>query len=342
MKTAFISVTNKGRELTKDLMQRSEFGNTKRFCFHKASDDKSESFDDIKKLTETVFRKYDALVFVCACGIAVRAIAPFVDSKLTDPAVIVIDDCGKYVIPILSGHIGGANELAKKTAELIDAKAVITTATDNGKLFSPDSFAVSNGLIIDDMSAAKEIACAVINNEKIGIKSEYGYKNAPSYIIEDDSCRTGMYIGTESREPFEVTLKLIPKNIVLGIGCKKDSSIESISEAAKAAFEKAGKDMRRLCAVTSIDIKAHEKGLLEFCKMYDVMLVTYTADELMKTEGEFEPSDFVRSVTGADNVCERSAVRYGGKLILKKQILNGVTAALAEMPVTIDLEKERF
>lgn len=138
MRAAVISFTEKGRLLSQSITDfLNETHYAERFCFHSHTDENSQSFDDIYALSAKLFNTCDALVFVCASGIAVRAIAPHIKSKASDPAVIVIDDCGKFVIPLLSGHIGGANRLAQLIAENIGAVPVITTATDVGGRFSP-------------------------------------------------------------------------------------------------------------------------------------------------------------------------------------------------------------
>lgn len=345
MKIAILSVTEKGRILSRKIgaLFRGEH-TVKRYCFHKYSDEHSERFSDIYAVTKKLFGENGALIFVCSCGIAVRAIAPLVRAKNVDPAVLVIDDCGKYAIPVLSGHLGGANRLAEIAAERLGAIPVITTATDGSGAFSPDLFASANQLLLSDLKAAKEIAAAVLNGEKIGLKSDYPFQNPPPEISEDTVCRTGIRVGeTVSEKPFEITLNLVPKNIVLGIGCKKNTAFGEIKNQVEKAFSGAGLDLARIRAAATIDIKSEEKGLLEFCENAGITLYTYSAEELMSLTGKFNSSDFVRSRTGADNVCERSAVKCsGGRIVLPKFVGNGVTVAAAEIPVTLDFERKIF
>ena len=288
-----------------------------------------------------LFKRSDAFIFVCACGIAVRAVAPLLGTKADDPAVIVMDDSGRFVIPVLSGHIGGANRLAELLADALGNTAVITTATDVGGQFSPDSFAVANGLIITDLAAAKEIAAEVLDDEKVGFSTEYRHGGLPDELTEFGICRTGIYVGTETDvKPFDVTLRLVPRNIVLGIGCKKGTSAEAVETAVSRALAEAGIDAERVREVATIDLKAQEEGLLGFCGRREIELRTYTAEELMAVKGDFDSSEFVRETTGADNVCERSAVLCsGGKLVLRKTAFDGVTVAAAEAPVYLDFER---
>lgn len=191
------------------------------------------------------------------------------------------------------------------------------------------------------MDAAKEIAAAVLDGEKAGIVSEYKYIGLHRDISEDKDCRTGLYIGSKDIKPFPVTLRLVPRNIVLGIGCKRGTECEAIENAVISALKKADISMKRVADIATADIKANEQGLLSFCQKNGLKLSTYTAQELMEVKGSFTVSDFVRAVTGADNICERSAVKCsGGKLILRKTASNGVTVAAAEKPLILDFERK--
>ena len=343
MKISIFSVTEKGRKLSQNISEILSENTVVRYTFSKHGDENSVLFSDMKKTVGDVFYATDVLVFVCACGIAVRSIAPFIENKQTDPAVLVIDDNGKFVISLLSGHIGGANRFAEMLAKKMNAQPVVTTATDIGGKFSPDSFAGANGLIITDLNAAKALASAVLDGERLGLVSEYECSNIPSEIEENKACRCGIYIGSENKKPFDITLKLMPKNIVLGIGCKKNTPSGMIEKAVKNALEKNDISFERVCAVTSIDIKQNEKGMIGFCEKYRLLYHTFSADELMSVKGDFTRSDFVKSVTGADNVCERScSLHTGNKLLFKKYSENGVTVAASEKLIIIDFKKELF
>lgn len=191
MNISVISLTEKGRQISWKIAEDIELHKINRYCFYKHTDKGADAFSNLSELAERLFADSDAVVFVCACGIAVRTAAPYIRSKLSDPAVIVIDDCGKFVIPVLSGHIGGANALARQLADILVAQAVITTATDIGGKFSPDSFAAANDLIISDYDMAKKIAAAVLDGEKIGLVSEYECLNIPCDIVCDKNQKYG-------------------------------------------------------------------------------------------------------------------------------------------------------
>ena len=292
--------------------------------------DKACIYNRIPNDMGTLFTQNDALIFISACGIAVRAVAPYRKSKTTDPAVVVIDDQGRYVIPVLSGHIGGANELAEKIALLLDATSVITTATDGAGKFSCDSWAVQNDCVIASMQAAKEISAAILKRD-IPIVSDYKLPSSlPAGLVQGESGDIGIYIGIHKKAPFKTTLQLIPHTLTVGIGCRKGTSEEHLLSAIKTVFADNNLDIRAIGRIASIDAKKEERGLLSLAKGLNAELVFYTADELNAVDGNFDESAFVKDTVGTGNVCERSAVIDGSKLIVKKTVMDGVTVAVAE------------
>ena len=279
-------------------------------------------------LYEEAFGTSDAMVFVSSCGIAVRSIAPFVKSKTTDPAVVVTDETGRFVISLLSGHIGGANALTKRIAEAIGATPVITTATDANGRFSVDSWAKEHGFLISDMAAAKAVSAAILEGD-VPVKSVFPIKGELPAGLTFGGGETGVYLTYKTDEPFKTTLRLIPKCVVLGLGCRRGISKEAIEHAVNTVLSDNGIDPRAVVSAASIDLKKDEAGLLEFCREAGINVVFYSADELNAVRGEFTSSDFVRSVTGVDCVSERAALIKADKLIIKKTAAGGVTVAAA-------------
>lgn len=292
-----------------------------------------------------LFDADDVLIFVGACGIAVRKTAPYVKDKQTDPAVICIDELGTYIIPILSGHIGGANDIAGYIAGQMNSIAVITTATDINGRFSVDSWAAKNGFIIDDIKMAKAVSSAILEQDiplmsefKItgqlpaGIRSEECCGNAVKFCTgdADKSQRDiGIYIGCNIKKPFSRTLRLIPKAVHLGIGCRKGTDEDSIRQAVDKVLSEHGIDRRAVKCISSIDIKSGEKGLLDYAKHNKLTINFYSAEELNNIEGDFTSSEFVKGITGVDNVCERSAMMGAEHLLIRKNAVNKVTIAAA-------------
>lgn len=342
MNIAILSVTQAGQALAQRIASQFPPQHTCTvYCFNRYAEQTSVPFSSLSHQTALLFSETDALIFVCACGIAVRAIAPHIRSKATDPAVLVIDDKGSFVIPVLSGHLGGANLLAKEVAAQLHAVPVITTATDIGGAFSPDSFAKENGLLIDNLQTAKEIAAAVLRQEPIGFYSAYPHTPLPKELTKDTSVSLGICVSPyPTKSPFPKTLHLTPKNVVLGIGCKKGTSCKTIEQWVQSCLKTDGIAPERVCAIASIDRKQNEAGLLEYAEKYHLPLFFYTAETLQSQAGTFSSSPFVLQQMGVDNVCERSAVVCsGGILCMKKQGGTGVTVAAAERPIQLDFER---
>ncbi len=291
-------------------------------------------FESVRAIVGRIFPIFDVLVFVGACGIAVRTIAPHIKSKATDPAVIVCDELGKHAIPILSGHIGGANEMAVDIAAALGGEAVLTTATDINGVFAADLWAKKNGLVIRNLGIVKLVSSRILNGEPVGFVSEYDYEGELPPGVSEGDHKCGIYVGADDkRKPFQITLSMAPKNLVLGIGCRRGAPLEKIEEAISFA----GVEIERVTKLCSIDIKANEPGLLEFARKRGLETEFFSAESLMSLEGEFSSSDYVRSATGADNVCERAAALGGGKgkLVVRKKSLNGVTVAVFEKYVSL-------
>lgn len=283
---------------------------------------------NLRPLVEARFPVSDALIFVGSCGIAVRAIAPFLKGKTRDPAVIVSDETGKWVISLLSGHIGGANALALRLARAIGAQPVITTATDVNKRFSVDTWATKAGLSIGSMDLAKRFSAAILERD-LPLCSDFPVEGPPpAGVFWGDTGALGAAVSCLKKNPFEETLCLVPQKLHLGVGCRRGtprSAFEEIFSALPIHPE-------AVCSVASIDIKQDEQGLLDFCAAHNWGARFYPAAQLMALGGEFTGSDFVQKTVGVDNVCERAAMVSAGpgaKLILRKTISGGVTMAAA-------------
>ena len=285
------------------------------------------------------FRRADALVFCCASGIAVRAIAPHVRDKRRDPAVLVLDEGGTFVIPLLSGHLGGANALALDLADKLSATPVLTTATDVNGLFAVDVFAKGNDLYIEDMALAKAVSAALLAGEKVGFRADLPVEGAlPRGLIEGDA-PLGIYVSAGTGAPFPRTLRLIPRRYVAGLGCRRGKSEGELESFLLGNLEKSGVGLYELKALASIDLKRDEPGLTALADKLGLPFLTYSAEDLKAASGDFTPSAFVKEVTGVDSVCERAAVlASGGGLAVKKIAENGVTFALAKKEEAIRFE----
>ena len=211
------------------------------------------------------------------------------------------------------------------------------------KLFAVDEWAARNNMIINSMKAAKDFAAALLDGQEVGLFTDYPIISAlPRQIVLKDKGITGLAI-TKNRnvKPFDVTVQLWPRNIYLGIGCRRGTTLESIETLVLPKLKELGIDLRTIVGVASVDLKKDEAGLLNFAAKYNWEISFFTAEELQNAAGEFSSSDFVKSVVGVSNVCERSAVlaANNGSIISSKCSLNGVTLAVAEADIVLDFEK---
>ena len=291
--------------------------------------------------TKSHFQTGGTLVFIGAVGIAVRAVAPYINDKVSDAVVICIDESGENIIPLLCGHIGGANRAAKILAENLGGQAIITTATDINNAFAIDEWAARNKCVITNPPAIKHISAALLDGEEIGIHSDFPVVgDLPPGISECAVYGYGIEIAFNSKAPYPTTLHIIPRIVVAGIGCRKGVSAEVLEDKLYEALAEAGIPVEAVSKLATIDIKTKEPGLLALRDKLKVELIAYPAQELMSAQGEFEKSERVFEATGADNVCQRAVVCAGAKLITGKIAAEGVTIALGAPDWTVDFRKE--
>ncbi len=285
-------------------------------------------------------------VFVGAVGIAVRMIAPWIRDKYTDSAVVVLDEKAQYCIPILSGHVGGGVELAYEIAKWTKAVPVITTATDVQNKFAVDVFAQKNGLQITDRVLAKKITAAVLDGRKIGYYSEFEHDGSiPDELVycetmdAMDEFDYGIVVAENSRieEPKKHCLYLQAKSYVVGLGCRKNIAYSKLEDGLQRVMDQLGIEWSELCTIASIDLKKEEPAILKLTQKYSIPFVTYSAEELRTIEHVSSSSEFVASVTGVDNVCERAA-KYccpQGTPILNKVKSDSMTVAVVKRKMDI-------
>lgn len=288
--------------------------------------------ENLYKSTEKSFKDADSIIFVGSAGIAVRAIAPFVRSKKNDPAVICMDEKGHNVISLLSGHIGGANKLTLLIAEIVGGNPIITTATDiNGK-FAVDEWAHSSNLHIVSLKRARDIAADILDNKKIGFKSDYKVRGNLPLEIDLSEREIGICISLDSnKSPFKNTLNLIPKIVSVGVGCKKGADFYVVYNAIKEVLCRYNISHFALKCINSIDLKKEEQGIKRTAEIFKVPFYTYSKEELSEIQGQFSNSDFVKKIAGVDTVCERAAIAgsQSKRLIINKTVINSVTVAVA-------------
>ena len=279
--------------------------------------------------TSRAFAEERSLIFVGAVGIAVRAVAPHLKSKATDPAVVAVDELGRFAVPLVSGHLGGANALARKIAAVTGGTAVITTATDLHGVFAVDEWARVQGLGVDDPGKIKAVSRKALAGETVRVWSAFPIEGESPQGVALTQGEADVWVDVMPHPG----LTLIPTVLALGVGCRKGV----LRETLEARFSALGIFPAAILGVASIDLKREEEGLLSFCACHGWHPVFYGAEELSALPGEFTPSAFVEGVTGVDNVCERAAVKLaGGPVFLPKTPGEGVTLALALGKCSLD------
>ena len=293
--------------------------------------------------TADAFANADALVYVGAAGIAVRAVAPYAGNKASDPAVVAVDECGRFAVPLLSGHLGGANRLARRIGAVCGALPVITTATDANGAFAVDEWAVRQGCCVLDVPRIKRVSAKILAGEKITMSVQTGHlavdETIPSEIrlcayppVE----KVDVLIADNTEEIFRkeaAELLLKPKKYILGAGCKKGTDSVKLEAFLRKILEEQDIAIEQVAALASIDVKKEERCLLEFSEKYRIPFQTYPAQKLQTVYGTFHGSDFVKSQVGVDNVCERAAMKAAGadgRICRAKQAQDGMTVAIAE------------
>ena len=298
---------------------------------------------------KTQMEQGSAMVFIGACGIAVRAVAPYITDKLHDCPVLVMDELGKYVISVLAGHMGGATQLACQLAEKTGAQPVITTATDlNGK-FAVDLFAKRNRLFIEDSRGIGSVSARALEGKLITLSVETGHWRGKDptpegvCLLDYGSGETADVVVTSRSGEFGGALLLRPKEYVIGMGCRKGKDAGQIEAFILREIEKLGISVEQISGLASISQKSREEGMVAWCRKERVPFIIFDAKELGEMEGEFCGSAFVEKTVGVDNVCERAALKAcgpGGKLVWKKQSENGMTIAVAKREWMVDFYGE--
>lgn len=338
MKVAFIAFTRRGYETMQNLavnmaLNSPRIGDEFTLTTAKRLADEVglDSFDDLGVWTGERFADSDALVFIGATGIVVRAIAPHVRDKFSDPAVVSVDEAGQFVVPLLSGHVGGANDLAREVAAAAGARAVVSTATDVNGLFAVDEWARKQGLALVERQIAKEVSACLLDGGTVGFASDIAVEGALPSGVEEGPHELGIKVGLDMADcPFARTLHLVPRVVTVGVGCKRGTDAAALEAFVRGALANAHISPAAVARVASIDVKRDEEAVLALARALGCEPVFYSAEQLAAVEGTFASSDFVKAAVGVDNVCERAAVAGGARLIGGKEAHEGMTVALGQ------------
>lgn len=351
MRIAVISVTLKGALLGEQLRE-SFAGKVDLFSKSRGGlPEETSPFDTLGTLVGEIFNAYDGIVFIMATGIVVRVIAPHIKDKRYDPAVVVMDDAGIHAISLLSGHIGGANELTEKVAAAVGARPVITTATDVANLPAPDVLAVKLDLIIEPFEELKSVNAAIVAGQRVAYFIDYDIAHAAGYIHgaaemgvelmdmkdlgDHEGYDAAVIITDKELYMPQLHIYLRPTTLSVGIGCRRGTTSGEIFNAVSDACRKIGRSPRSIAIVGSSIAKQDEIGLLAAVQQLEIPVEFYTNEQLQEVINlyDLEISEFVKNEIGVGNICESSALLGGraSSLLLARTAYPKITVAMAEV-----------
>lgn len=348
MKLAVLSVTEQGAAVAKKIAEKRKVDLFFKRCHGKLPSN-ANFYDSLNKLVQTIFQQYDGFIFIMAAGIVVRVIAPLIVHKANDPAVIVINETSEHVVSLLSGHLGGANQLARDLADDLKAIPVITTATDvNGKL-AADVLAKHLYCNITSFPLLKQFNARLCQGEEMAVfidkrMKEKAYFHRRAAMLEvtlkeilpselpDDGLR--IFI-TNDKTSFSVPNCLIvsPGSFVVGMGCRKNTTLEDLEIALQSASSELDINLHYIQKISSSIVKQKEPGLLALAEKLNLPVQFYNNKEIETAIEQYglQCSAFVKKQIGVGNVCEAAALlaSQSKKLVLRKQKYKHVTIAIA-------------
>ncbi len=299
-------------------------------------------FSRLSDIVPKLWQEYSVLIFVMATGIVVRQIASLIEGKDRDPAVLVLDEEGKFIIPLLSGHLGGANAWAHQISAQIGALPVITTATDVRGLVAPDEYARRYGWKVEPIDHLPAVNRLLLEHGCLNIWSSYPWKPEEAWANDEHY----QFLSDNEKEkanviisPFPgLTVKddliyLVPPILSVGVGCRRGVSTEAILEGITSSVGQIGASLKAVSGIFSVDLKQDEVGLIEAAKYLRVPFQTFPAVELQAVieKEQLSRSNFVNEKIGVDGVCEAASLlgTQKGRLILPKFKGQGVTVAIS-------------
>jgi len=301
-------------------------------------------------LLDEIYGAYDGFVFLMATGIVVRMIAPHIKDKRYDPAVVVMDITGRFAISLVSGHLGGANALARRLAEITGATAVVTTGTDVNETIAPDVIAMEIGGEVDDFDAMKKVSAALVDGDATGVVDLTGVDASslsgplkpnvtvfPSIEALRASKVVAAIVITNRR--LELTdlerpvVLLRPKNLVVGVGCNRGTSADEITSAIERVLGDHALARKSVRALATVDAKRDEAGLIAAAARLGVPLTFCDRATLNAVPDVPNPSPAALTYVGVQGVAEPAALSVsGGRLLVEKVKTGNVTIAVAEAP----------
>ena len=334
MKLAFWTVTkgagNIAKKFKEKLKEHLKDYDIDVFTLKKYDVENTIQIEDFTTNINEKFSQYDGHIFIMASGIVIRKIANLIGTKDKDPAVLLIDEGKHFVISLLSGHLGGANELTYSLANILKLVPVVTTSSDVTGKIAVDTISQKLNAELEDLKSAKDVTSLIVNGQKVNILLPKNVK------ITDKNSADG-FILVSNRKNIEYT-RIYPKNLILGIGCKKDTKAEDILFAIEDCLDKNNLDIKSVKKIATVDVKENEQGLINAAKFLNLDLEIVSRDEIKKVQNQFEGSDFVEKTIGVRAVSEPVALLSSagnGKFLVMKEIYNGITISIYEEEIEI-------
>ncbi|MFF2912330.1 cobalt-precorrin 5A hydrolase [Paenibacillus sp. NPDC057934] len=358
-KYAAVAITRNGIKLALELGVM--MGDTDVFCSAKYMEGQEGAGDaysfsePLKDLLPELFYRYQGLILFFSLGAVVRLIAPLLQDKKTDPAVVALDERGEHVISVLSGHLGGGNALTQRIAGLLNSRPVITTASDVQGTFAVDLLGRGFGWRADSFEPMKKVSAAIVNDETVVFVQECGEPDwlpfgltvpenlrifeSISEVVEQGILFSAAVIVTDRQlkakeEEILQSCSVVyrPRSLVLGIGCNRGTSMSELETVVMTTLDELNLSPLSVRNLATIDIKGNEAGLLELVSKYGWKLITYPAEQLNKVPLG-QPSETVFRATGAYGVCEPAALLSSGAVnwLLPKKKSGNVTISVTRV-----------
>ncbi len=283
---------------------------------------------------------FDGFICIMATGIVVRAIAPLIQDKRHDPCIVILDEKGNHVISLLSGHLGGGNQLAYKIAGITNGTAVITTASDTLGLVALDLWVQSQNLTAADTEALTRASGKLVNTGSLQLYCETQVEDLPVGIISTDDPKEADICIT-NRNIYHGIATFHPRNLVVGIGCNRNTPTAEFEEALTELFSDLQLSPLSIRNFASIDVKNDEEGLIQFASNHNVPIEFFAKDQI-NTITNVDVSDAALKAVGAIGVAEPTALLSANTTILlsRKRKWHNITMAIAEAPFTLSAQAQ--
>ena len=334
MKLAFWTVTkgagNIAKKFKEKLKEHLKDYDIDVFTLKKYDVENTIQIEDFTTNINEKFSQYDGHIFIMASGIVIRKIANLIGTKDKDPAVLLIDEGKHFVISLLSGHLGGANELTYSLANILKLVPVITTSSDVTGKIAVDTISQKLNAELEDLKSAKDVTSLIVNGQKVNILLPKNVK------ITDKNSADG-FILVSNKKNIKYT-RIYPKNLILGIGCKKNTKAEDILSAIENCLDKNNLDIKSVKKIATVDVKENEQGLINAAKFLNLDLEIVSRDKIKKIQNQFEGSDFVEKTIVVRAVSEPVALLSSagnGKFLVMKEKYNGITISIYEEEMVI-------